>query len=249
MVDSFAAALAALQADLPRITRTTTGQVGSRNYKYAAYDAILRKVRPILHKHGFVWLTRPTIAMVDDTQTSRFVLSYRLIHTELGKEVGGHYPLTEGPAQQQGSQISYAKRYSLVAVLDLEVVGEDDDAMPQREHVKIPGPDHERLQPRQEPGDRLAERTRTVDNPGDNPWIDQPAGEYEPTPPEDHPGSVNSRTLKRLQIEFRKHGIEDRDVRLGMVTEWIGREILTANQLSEAEALHVIKKIGEAGDD
>lgn len=243
MADSFAAALAALQADLPRIPRTATGQAGNRRYQYAAYDKIIAKIRPILAKHEFVWNSQPTL-----DESGRFVLVYSLLHMESGKGVQGKYPLTEGPAQQQGSQISYAKRYALVAVLDLEVVGEDDDAM-ERQHVKIPGPDHERLIPRQEPGDRPAERTRVVDNPGDNPWDNQPPGEYEPTPPEDHPGSVNSRTLKRLQIEFRRHGIEDRDVRLGMVTEWIGREILTANQLSEAEALHVIKKIGEAGDD
>jgi len=243
---SLAAALLALQADLPRIPRTAQGQVGTRKYSYPPYDKILAKVRPVLHKHQFVWQCLPTLSeRAGDGSPPRFVLVYALTHLPTGETVLGSYPLAEGPPQQQGSQISYAKRYALVAVLDLEVVGEDDDAMPERTPAKIPGPDHERLIPRAEPGDRLAERTRTVDNTGDNPWIDQPPGNFDIGTPEDHPGSIDSRQLKQLGIEFSKAGMTDRAVRLGMVADLIGREVLSSKQLSRLEADHVIRMLKE----
>lgn len=135
---AFAAALFQLQADLPRIPRTAQGQVGTREYKYPPYDKILAKVRPVLVKHRFVWNTRPTLTVINDQV--RFVLAYALTHLPTGGKDAGYFPLAEGAAQQQGAQISFAKRYALGAVLDLEIVGEDDDARPERDHVDEPRP-------------------------------------------------------------------------------------------------------------
>jgi ERF superfamily len=235
---SMAAALAELQAALPRIPKTVGGQHG----KYAAYDKILARVRPVLAKHGFLWSTLPTMTWV--INPPRFVLRYTLTHVPTGETISGDYPLTEGPAQQQGSQISYAKRYALVAALDLEVVGEDDDGV-ERTPAKVTGADHERLRNgtvEPTPDDRPAQRSRSVDNSGD-PWDGQPAGEWDLGQPEDTPGSVDERQTKDLGIEFTKAGITDRAVRLGMVADLIGREILTSKQLSRAEAAHVLKAL------
>jgi hypothetical protein len=242
---SFAAALAALQADLPRIPKTGRAQVQNRQTTYAPYDQIIRRVRPVLAKHGFVWITMPTLT--SEHGDTRFVLAYRLTHLATGASESGEYPLTEGPAQQQGSQISYAKRYALVAILDLEVVGEDDDGM-ERTPAKVTGPEHERLRHgtvEPVPEDRPAERIKAGDPPPVDMWTDQPSGNFDIGTPEDQPGSIDDRQLRELQAKFRTAGIDDRDVRLGMVTDWIGREILTAKQLSQAEALYVIKKLKE----
>ena len=250
MPDSFAAALAALQADLPTIKRTTRGQVGTRNYRYAAYDKILTEVRPHLAKHGFVWNCRPTMIPFPDGY--RFVLVYQLTHIETGTARGGDYPLTEGPAQQQGSQISYAKRYCLVAVLDLIVEGEDDDGMATRTRTKVTGAEHERLRNgtvEPTPDDRPAQRSRSVDNSGDDPWQDQPPGQFDIGQPEDRPGSIDSRQLRDIGIAFTKAGITDRAVRLGIVADMIGRQVLSSKQLSSAEAVYVIKHIGERVSD
>jgi ERF superfamily len=244
---TLAAALAELQQHLPRIPRTATGQAGNRTYKYPPYDKILTRVRPVLAAHGWVWSTCPNLSS-SFGESARFVLAYRLTHIATGEFISGSYPLTEGPPQQQGSQISYAKRYCLVAVLDLEVVGEDDDEMPERTPAKIPGPDHERLRHgtvEPTPDDRPAERARTVDSPGDNPWTDAPPGNFDIGTPEDHPGSIDSRQIKQLQIAFRQAGITDRAVRLGMTADLIGREVLTANQLSHIEADAIIKYLKE----
>jgi ERF superfamily len=243
---TLAAALAELQQHLPRIPRTATGQVGTRTYKYPPYDKILARVRPVLAAHGWVWNSTPTLSAVE--RPARFVLAYSLTYLATGESYSGSWPLNEGSPQQSGSQISFAKRYCLVAVLDLEVTGEDDDAMPERTPARIPGPDHERLRHgtvEPTPDDRPAERTRTVDSPGDNPWTDAPAGNFDIGTPEDHPGSIDGRQLKELQIAFRKAGIIDRTVRLGMTADIIGREVLTASQLSHIEADAVIKHLKE----
>lgn len=243
---SLPAALAALQADLPRIPRTAQGQVGTRRYRYPPYDAILRRIRPILTKHGFLWSSEPGLVVIADQ--IRFVLAYELTRIAAGDGKSGLFPLAEGASQQQGAQISYAKRQCLIAVLDLEVVGEDDDSM-ERTPAKIPGPDHERLRHgtvERTPADRPAERSRgPVDNGPVDKWTDQPSGEFDIGTPEDHPGSIDGAQLKTLQTLFRQVGIQDRAVRLGMTSDIIGRDVLTANQLSRIEADAVIRNLRE----
>lgn len=133
---TYDAALFALQAELPRIARTAQGQVGTREYKYPPYDKILAKVRPILTKHQFVWRTRPTLTVIN--REIRFVLAYSMTHLPSGEKDAGYWPLTEGPAQREGSDVSYAKRYALGAVLDLVVTGEDNDSAPEQEHEPEP---------------------------------------------------------------------------------------------------------------
>src|SRR6185437_1964109 len=75
---TLAAALAELQTDLPRIPRTAHGQVGTRRYTYPPYDQILRRVRPVLAKHRFMWRTQPTLTVINDE--TRFVLAYSLTY-------------------------------------------------------------------------------------------------------------------------------------------------------------------------
>jgi hypothetical protein len=188
------------------------------------------------------------------------VLSYRLIHVETGEEINGHYPLTEGHGQALGADITYARRYALCAVLGL-LAEDDTDGQPigprQRTAAKIPGPEHERLRHgtvERTPEDRPAERQRPGGQPPVDMWMDNPPGEFDIGTPEDRPGSIDPRgpQMRNLQRLFHALGIEDRAVRLGMVSDMIGREILTANQLSQVEAEHIIKTLKarqEAGTD
>jgi ERF superfamily len=255
---SLAAALLALQADLPRIPKTVSGQHG----RYAAYDKILARVRPVLAKHGFLWHTVPTMAGLPGN--TRFVLVYCLEHVASGERITGSYPLAEGQAQQQGSQISYAKRYALVAVLDLEVVGEDDDGMDDRRELDVPparmrdrmtptkttGTDHEQLRGgavEPTPDDRPADRHGPVDNPPVDKWTDALPGEFDIGQPEGRPGSIDPRgsQMRNLQRAFQAAGITDRVVRLGMASDMIGRQITTANQLSQLEADYIIRTLKE----
>jgi hypothetical protein len=118
-------ALAAFQAELPVIVKESTAKVssdkGGYNYDYADLAAVSKVVLPLLGKHGLSFSSKPTI--VD----GKFVLSYVLRHTG-GDSDEGVYPLpSSGTPQQVGSAITYARRYSLMALSGVFPQGEDDD--------------------------------------------------------------------------------------------------------------------------
>jgi hypothetical protein len=84
---------------------------------YADINSLLQVVKPILHKHG-LFLLQPIIQGNLVTQ----------IWDSEGKEplAESTLELTQGlSAQQKGSELTYFRRYTLVALLGLEA--EDDD--------------------------------------------------------------------------------------------------------------------------
>lgn len=114
---NLAAALAAFQADLPHVGK---GSINPHfKSKYADLADVVSAVLPKLAAQGLAWVTMPT--MLDGS----FVLAYRLVH-EGGESIEGSYPLGQGNAQQRGSEITYARRYTLAAVTGI-APDEDDD--------------------------------------------------------------------------------------------------------------------------
>ena len=123
------AALAAVQAELPRVLRgeeaDIPGKDGKRGYKYRYADLadIAEAIEPLLGKNGLAFTAWPTMAGRD------FVLEYSLVHKS-GASREGVYPLpdprTHG-AQVVGSAITYARRYCLTAVTGVAPAGDDDD--------------------------------------------------------------------------------------------------------------------------
>lgn len=119
-------ALAQVQAELPEVKKERTAKVqmkqgGEYSYTYADLASISAQVLPLFAKNGLSWLTMPTI---DDH--GHFVLRYELLHSS-GESRVGHYPLPDpsAKAQEMGSAITYARRYTLCSVAG--VVPEDDD--------------------------------------------------------------------------------------------------------------------------
>src|ERR1700677_808759 len=104
-----AEALAALQARLPRVAKTSEGQErGGKKDKYADLADIPAVLLPLLADLGLSFVACPTLA---DDMEHRFVLRYRLMHPS-GEEIFAHSPLpSTGPPQQVGSAITYARRY------------------------------------------------------------------------------------------------------------------------------------------
>lgn len=122
------AALARFQAELPSISAGEEARIeaeGKRSYKYKYADLadVVEVVEPLLGKHGLAFTAKPTM-----TETG-FWLVYRLVH-ESGEYDGGLYPLPDpravGP-QKLGAQVTYARRYVLMAVVGVFPKGEDDD--------------------------------------------------------------------------------------------------------------------------
>ncbi|WP_020385943.1 ERF family protein [Kribbella catacumbae] len=131
-VDHLAAALAAVQAELPRIVarevakvtgETKQGKPVNYSYKYAGLATVADAIMPMLGKHGLSFVTCPTLI------GARFVLRYELLHSS-GQRLGGLYPLAEDvrSPQAMGSQITYARRYCLCAMTGVSPEDDDDAA-------------------------------------------------------------------------------------------------------------------------
>jgi hypothetical protein len=125
---AFNADLALMQPELPVISHrgeilNKAGQVAST---YALWEDINDAIRPILAKHGFALTFK-----VGQEGTNRVVTAF-LRHREGHKEETTlALPLdTSGfknDVQAVGSSLSYAKRYTAMALLNITTTGEDDD--------------------------------------------------------------------------------------------------------------------------
>ncbi len=126
--DNLAAALAAFQAELPRIGKDNTAQVksdkGSYSYRYADLTEVSAVILPLLARYGMAWMTLPTL-----NEAGVFVLRYTLSHVS-GDRHSGDYPLPSPSASPQmlGSAITYARRYALCAATGVAPGGDDDGA-------------------------------------------------------------------------------------------------------------------------
>lgn len=175
-IDQIGAALVKAQASFPKIGKATKGQIGPREYLYADLADILEAVRPALKDSGIAIAQSPNVI---DGQP---VLETRLIHTS-GQWIGAVYRMSvQGTPQQVGSEITYARRYSLSAILGI-AADEDDDGhgasqgnqtratAPPRQAPKQPAPPrssnaHEDLADVEQVGELndLIERTATPAN-------------------------------------------------------------------------------------
>jgi hypothetical protein len=114
-IEKVAAALVAAQGEMTNPPKTKTVHAGQKKYSFAPLPEIIDAVRPVLTKHG--------LAVVQLVRERR--LETRLIHTS-GQWIGGAYTLPSlADSQDMGSAITYARRYSLCAILG--IAGEDDE--------------------------------------------------------------------------------------------------------------------------
>jgi hypothetical protein len=114
-------ALLAVQAEAPTLPKDAENP--HFRSKYTPLDTIVEVIGPILNRHGLVWTTLPGR---DDLGEP--ALNYRLTHAETGEVLEGTMPLllVKPDPQGLGSAITYARRYSICAVLNL-VADVDDD--------------------------------------------------------------------------------------------------------------------------
>lgn len=106
----------ALQKQLPKLQKT--GINPHFNNKYIPLEELVSAILPLLHEYNFVLTQQPTLEGL-----------YTALWHESGDKIEFTMALGLGDAynpQQQGSAITYARRYSLMAVLGL-VADTDDD--------------------------------------------------------------------------------------------------------------------------
>ncbi len=118
--ETLLSALLAFQADAPELREDATNP--HFKSRYLSLHALMEAVRPVLTRHGLVWITKP-----GHSPDVGPCLGYRLAHAPTGESIEGIMPLLAkaGDPQGQGSALTYARRYSLMAVLGL--VADDDD--------------------------------------------------------------------------------------------------------------------------
>lgn len=122
---AFADALTTFQAKCRPIRKARSAGEGRFKYSYAGYEDVMRAVGPLLAECG--------IAVSFSTQTHekgiRVTLTLRVgTHTQDNTLDVPIPAMSVNDTQKYGAALSYAKRYSLCAALNIVTTDEDDDA-------------------------------------------------------------------------------------------------------------------------
>lgn len=132
-IAKLATALALAQADFKPIIKDKVVTSGSYKYRYADLASVREAVTPALAKNG--------LAIVQTFRQNGGTHQYvdtLLVHSS-GESISSSYQIPAvGKQQEIGSAITYARRYSLCAILG--VVAEDDDdgnAADQKQGIKV----------------------------------------------------------------------------------------------------------------
>lgn len=126
-VADFNAALSEMQDELPAIAERGAAKVnGQVRYTFALWEDINTAIKPVLKAHGFALSFRTDFT---DGVSVTGVLSHRSGHSEqttikLPADASGN----KNAVQAVASSVSYGKRYTAGALLNLTSYGEDDDA-------------------------------------------------------------------------------------------------------------------------
>lgn len=144
---AYHAAMAEMQAELPTVM--SVGKIMGEDKhgggkilrsRYAKWEDVNEAIRPVLTRHGFALSFRITQPQPDRVQVTA-VLAHRDGHAE---ETSLHLPNDpsggKNNVQAWGSSISYGKRYTAFAMLNIASRGEDDDgnsAIPVKSAVTV----------------------------------------------------------------------------------------------------------------
>jgi hypothetical protein len=237
---ALAAALAKVQAELPKLERDRTVVVTQKNgdtysYSYATLANLSELVLPLLASHGLSF-----VAMPGAGADGKMCVRYHLLH-ESGESLSGEFPISgEGGIQMIGGRITYARRYCLAAIVGV-AADEDDEG---RLAEDKPGT-----------AQRAAPRARQTAQ------REPAAGEGQPTAqraqrrsdgpplPGEVPDGITAQQQKLLHVLLGKTGRSQRDVALVWIAGVIGREIESTKELTKREAGTVIDTLELAADE
>ena len=114
--------------EVPNFVTDETAQAGKKTYRYLNLATILKTIKPVFEKHGLAFSQRVTF---DSTGEARQVIGTveTIIFDDKEQMAACSYPFfVTGDPQQVGSAITYARRYSLYAVLGIFPDKDDDGA-------------------------------------------------------------------------------------------------------------------------
>lgn len=121
---AFYKALIGLHGDIQAFTKDEDNPFFKS--KYVPLPKMLRVLKPTLQKHGFV-LNQP-IDVANTQQGMRNVVFTRLVHAETGLSEESKMMIPDiADMQKLGGAVTYARRYTLSAVLGLEETDDDGE--------------------------------------------------------------------------------------------------------------------------
>jgi hypothetical protein len=119
----FNQAMSLAMVKVPSVERKTKGQTK----KYATFESINKIVKPIISQHGLY------ISFITEFQSDNFLMVTAKITHKAGhsQETSMRFPFdpsgNKNAIQAVGSAISYGKRYTMNALLNITTHDEDDD--------------------------------------------------------------------------------------------------------------------------
>lgn len=118
-----ATALAAAQAEISDPARNKQAKIpGRTKYRYAGLDDLLQAIRPVLGRHGIAF-----VQAMEVREGGVVVLVTKLLHGPSDEEQVSEYLLSwTGKPQDKGSELTYARRYSLEALAGVAATMDDD---------------------------------------------------------------------------------------------------------------------------
>src|SRR5262245_44069334 len=237
-------ALLFVQTHRPEIVKDRSAEIETRTgkgfgYSFADLVQISDKILPMLADLGVLWQTEPDVEVGPAGDQFRPVLRWRLKHVPSGDERSGMYPLRGESPQARGSEITFARRYCLVAVTGLTPQDDDDALAAEAERAAAAA------------GGRTAQRTaqrqqRQSPATGGTAQRAQPQ-QQRPSAGRGGGGAAQLSPNQRGRIvsAFDQFGIE-REQRLELCSQLVGRPLGSANDLTGTEAGTIIDAIGVA---
>jgi len=226
---ALAAALAKVQANLPKLERDRTVEVKQKSgdtysYSYATLANLSEAVLPLLAANGLSFIAMPGIG-----NDGKMAVRYSLMH-ESGEALTGEFPLSaEGGIQALGGRITYVRRYCLAAVVGI-AADEDNESRLGDDSA----PRTAQRRPRQQAetdGNGTAQRARPAARP--------PLPGEQEQPPE----MVTAPQLTKIQATLTSIGWTDRADKLRAASTIVGRPLGSAKDLTKHEAHELIKAL------
>lgn len=235
-------ALLVFQADLPVLRKDKDGQVGNQKTKYADLAQANEQVLTKLNGLGVIWACRPTLLMPD----YRFVLDWELTHVASDTSKTGLYPIKGDTPMQQGSAITYGRRYALLAVTGVVAEDEDDDggAASGRQTAQRAAQRAAQRPRQQRPAAEPDEGGQTAQRAAQ-----RPRGNRPPLPGEEADGPVGQDQHRHMHVLWRELGYggdENRETRLTITAKILGLpDLNSSTDLTRAQADRVISALRE----
>lgn len=220
---NLAAALAKVQAELPKLERDRTVTVETKKgddytYSYVTLANLSETILPLLAKHGLSFAALPGAG-----SDGKMCVRYHLLH-ESGESLAGEFPISgEGGIQMIGGRITYARRYCLAAIVGV-AADEDDEA---------------RLA---DDGQRTAQRKQAAPAQAARPPA-QRTRSAAPALPGEGPEMISEAQMRRMQQLFTQQGFADPQRKRDYASQQIGRTVESVKELTKAEAVRVINAL------